>query len=154
MARLKRHGALCKRSAATPPTCATDADVPKNTLPNDPAPVTDTPSMADTSGFTRPSRVGPRLLKNSTVEFEVSRQDSLVDDRPAAAGDAEQIAPTATALVGEPPASLCAGTLRPGVLKLRRSCCGGASTSGPPVAHCGRIAKMFRRRICAASRTF
>jgi hypothetical protein len=106
--------------------------VPKNTFPNDPAPVTATPSMAVTSGFTRPSSVGPRLLKNSIVEFDVSLHDSLFDERPAAVEVAEQMAPTETTLTGDPPASLCAGTLLVAVLKFSRSCCGGASTSGPP----------------------
>ena len=64
------------------------------------------------SGLTRPSSVGPRLLKNSIVEFEVSLHDSFSEDRAAAAADAEQIAPTASTLGGDPPASLGAATLR------------------------------------------
>src|SRR4029079_8879941 len=84
LVRFKRHGALCSINAATPPRCATAAEVPKNTFPNEPAPVTATPSTAVTSGFTRPSSVGPRLLKNSMVEFDVSLHDSLFDERPAA----------------------------------------------------------------------
>ena len=85
--------------------------------PKDPAPVTDTPSIALTSGLTRPSSVGPRLLKNSIVEFDVSVHDTLEPEkRPDAAADAEHIAPTATTLTGVPAASLCAATLRVGVL--------------------------------------
>src|SRR4029079_16992730 len=80
--------------------------------------------------------------------------DSLFDERPAAVEVAEQMAPTDTTLTGDPPASLCAGTLLVAVLKFSRSCCGGGRPSGPPAAHCGLIAKMFRRRTCAASRTF
>ena len=66
-ARFSRHGALCRTSAAIPPTCGAAADVPKNGAGNDPAPLIDTPSIAARSGFSRPSSVGPRLLKNSGV---------------------------------------------------------------------------------------
>ena len=70
------------------------------------------------SGFTRPSSVGPRLLKNSAVTFEVSRQDSsgAAEELPAAAADAEQMAPTAMTATGEPPAPPWAETLRVAVL--------------------------------------
>ena len=71
------------------------------------------------SGLRRPSSVGPRLLKNSAVAFEVSRHDSSgagPETLPAAAADAEQIAPTEITLTGEPPASPCAETLRDAVL--------------------------------------
>ena len=78
-----------------------------------PAPLTETPSIADTSGLVRPSVVGPWLLKNSTVEFVVSLHEAfgLVRNRVDAAADAEQIAPTEITAAGEPPASLCAVTL-------------------------------------------
>ena len=95
--RFRRQGALCSSSAAMPPTCGAAADVPKNGAGNDPAPVIDTPSIAAMSGFRRPSSVGPRLLKNSGVTFDVSRHDSsgaAPENAPAAAADAEQIAPT------------------------------------------------------------
>ena len=76
--------------------------------------------MPETSGFVRPSIVGPRLLKNSTVEFDVSLHDSsgaaLPAKTPCAAADAEQIAPTEITLTGDPPASLCADMLRVAVL--------------------------------------
>src|SRR5262245_23282040 len=113
-----RHGAACIASAAIPATCGAAADVPKKVDGNPPAPVTETPSIADTSGFCRPSSVGPRLLKNSTVEFVVSTQDGLglPRNRSAAAADAEQIAPTEITDTGDPPASLCAETLRVAVL--------------------------------------
>src|SRR5205823_1903008 len=114
-----RHGAPCSSSAAMPPMCGAAADVPKNVDGNEPAPVTDTPSIAAMSGFTRPSSVGPRLLKNSAVRFDVSRHDSsgtAAGNVPAAAADAEQIAPTETTLTGDPPASPCAETLRVAVL--------------------------------------
>src|SRR5262249_44797474 len=65
--RFNRHGAPCSSSAAMPPMCGAAADVPKNVALNEPAPVTETPSMAEMSGFWRPSSVGPRLLKNSAV---------------------------------------------------------------------------------------
>ena len=83
-----------------------------------PAPVIETPSMAEMSGLMRPSSVGPRLLKNSIVEFDVSRHDSFgaAEDWPDAAAEAEQIAPTAITPTGEPPASACALTLWPAVL--------------------------------------
>ena len=71
------------------------------------------------SGFSRPSSVGPRLLKNSAVRLEVSRHDSsgaAGGKPPAADADAEQIAPTAITLTGEPPASPCAEMLREAVL--------------------------------------
>src|SRR5207237_29633 len=138
--RFSRHGAPCRTSAAMPPMCGAAADVPKNVVPNEPAPVIDTPSIAAMSGFGRPSSVGPRLLKNSAVRFVVSRQDSSgtrLAKKLAAFADAEQIAPTETTLTGEPPASLCAETLRVAVLKLCRSCRGAASTSGPADAHSG-----------------
>ena len=102
-----------------PPTCGAAADVPKNGAGNEPAPVIDTPSIAARSGFNRPSSVGPRLLKNSGVEFEVSRHDSsgaAPENAPAAEADAEQIAPTAITLTGDPPASPCAEMLRVAVL--------------------------------------
>src|SRR5262249_40646702 len=108
-----RQGALCAVSAAIAATCGTAADVPKKIDPNEPAPLIDTPSIADTSGFRRPSRVGPRLLKNSSVELVVSLHESLglVRNTFAAVTDAEQIAPTDTTETGDPPASLCAETL-------------------------------------------
>ncbi len=56
--------------------CGAAADVPKNSFGKLPAPLTDTPSMPETSGFVRPSSVGPRLLKNSIVECLVSLHDS------------------------------------------------------------------------------
>src|SRR5262245_34876704 len=101
-----------------PATCGAAADEPKNGDGNSPAPLTDTPSIADTSGFCRPSSVGPWLLKNSIVEFVVSMQDGLgfVRNWSAASADAEQIAPTEITDTGEPPASLCAATLRVAVL--------------------------------------
>ena len=116
--RFSRHGALCSSSAAMPPRCGAAADVPKKFLLNDPAPVTDTPSTAAISGFTRPSSVGPRLLKNSGVTFDVSRQDSswAAEKLPAAAADAEQMAPTDMTATGDPPASPWAETLRAAVL--------------------------------------
>ena len=48
---------LFKR-AATPATCGDAADVPKKVVGNPPAPVTDTPSIAVTSGFARVARAG------------------------------------------------------------------------------------------------
>src|SRR5580765_2594903 len=116
--RFSRHGALWRTSAAIPPTCGAAADVPKKGAGNDPAPLIDTPSMAARSGFNRPSSVGPRLLKNSGVLFEVSRHDSsgAPENAPAAEADAEQIAPTAMTLTGDPPASPCAEMLRVAVL--------------------------------------
>ena len=112
-----RHGADCSTSAASPATCGAAADVPKNVLTNRPAPVTLTPSIAEMSGFWRPSIVGPRLLKNSMVEFVRSVHDSLVPLKvDTADADAEQIAPTEITLAGEPPASPCAATLRDAVL--------------------------------------
>src|SRR5437773_3674092 len=116
--RPSRHGALCSSSAAMPPMCGAAAEVPKKLLLNPPAPVIDTPSIAATSGFTRPSSVGPRLLKNSGVTFDVSRQDSsgAEEKLPAAAADAEQTAPTAITATGDPPASPWAETLRVAVL--------------------------------------
>ena len=103
-----------------PATCGAAADVPKNGLGNRPAPVIATPSIAETSGFMRPSSVGPRLLKNWIVEWLMSWHDSLGASLPAktaaAEGEAEQIAPTEIAETGEPPESLCASTLRVGVL--------------------------------------
>src|ERR1051326_8519470 len=103
-----------------PATCGVAADVPKNGLTKLPAAVTATPSMLATSGFVRPSSVGPLLLKNSIVEFVLSLHDSSGAELPAkipdAEGDAEQIAPTDTTLTGEPPESLCAATLRDPVL--------------------------------------
>src|SRR2546430_17690934 len=106
-----------------PATCGAAADVPKKGFTNRPGAVTLTPSIADTSGFTRPSSVGPMLLKNSTVEFVRSLHDSSGTEKPtdAAAADAEQIAPTEMTLTGEPPESLWADTLRDAVLKLWRS---------------------------------
>ena len=70
------------------------------------------PSIADTSGLVRPV-VGPSLLKNSTVEFDLSLHEAfgLVRNRPDATADAEQSAPTEITAAGEPPASLCAVTL-------------------------------------------
>src|ERR1051326_7528850 len=124
--RFSRQGAPCSSSAATPATCGAAADVPKNVVPNDPAPVIETPSIAAMSGFCRPSSVGPRLLKNSAVRFDVSRHDSSgtrFEKKFAAFADAEQIAPTE---MTPPPASLCADTLRVAVLKLWRSWRGGA----------------------------
>src|SRR5205823_888108 len=91
------------------------------------------------------------------VRFDVSRHDSsgtAAGNVPAAAADAEQIAPTETTLTGDPPASPCAETLRVAVLKLWRSWRGAARTSGPPVAHSGSSEKIFSARGCAASRTF
>ena len=41
------------RRAATPATCGAEADVPKKGVGKPPAPVTDTPSIAVTSGFSR-----------------------------------------------------------------------------------------------------
>src|SRR5262249_44265334 len=123
-ARFIRHGAPCSRSAAMPPMCGDAADVPKNVDGNAPAPVIDTPSIAVMSGFWRPSSVGPRLLRTSAVRFGVSGHDWLgtaAGEFPAAFADAEQIAPTERTLAGEPPASLCAPTLRVAVLKLWRS---------------------------------
>ena len=119
--------------------CGAAAEVPKKLLLNPPAPVIDTPSIAAMSGFGRPSSVGPRLLKNSMVECVTSLHEAsgAVVKKPAVAADAEQIAPTETTLTGEPPASLCAETLRVAVLKLCRSCRGAASTSGPADAHSG-----------------
>jgi hypothetical protein len=117
--RFSKHGALCSNSAAIPPMCGAAADVPKNAVGKPPAPNTVTPSMAAMSGLVRPSSVGPRLLKNSAVEFDVSRHDSsgaLGEKLPAAIPDAEQIAPTDTTLTGEPPASPCAEMLRLAVL--------------------------------------
>src|SRR5262245_50557783 len=118
-----RHGAACSASAAMPATCGTAADVPKNVFGNDPAPLIDTPSMAETSGFWRPSIVGPRLLKNSIVECVMSLHESLpvAPNAAAAVADAEQIAPTETADTGDPPVSPCAMTLYAGVLKFNRS---------------------------------
>src|SRR5690349_16748934 len=107
-ARLSRHGAPCRSSAAMPPMCGDAADVPKKVDGNEPAPVIDTPSMAAMSGFCRPSIVGPRLLKNSAVRFDVSRHDSLgtaAENVAAALADAEQIAATEITLAGDPPAS-------------------------------------------------
>src|SRR5947209_18610857 len=52
--RLSRHGAPCKTSAAMPPRCGDPADVPKNVVPNPPAPVTLTPSTAVMSGLDAP----------------------------------------------------------------------------------------------------
>ena len=135
--RFSRHGAPCSISAAIPAACGAAADVPKNVVPNDPAPVIETPSIAAMSGFCRPSSVGPRLLKNSAVRFEVSRHDSSgtrFEKKFAAFADAEQIAPTE---MTPPPASLWAETLRVAVLKLCRSWRGGASTCGPIGAHSG-----------------
>src|SRR4029077_6532255 len=106
-------------SAAMAPMCGLAADVPKNGVGNDPAPVIDTPSIAEMSGLVRPSRVGPWLLKNSTVLFDVSLHDSsgvLEGNCPAAVAEAEQIAPTATTPTGDPAASLCAEMLRVAVL--------------------------------------
>ena len=81
--------------------------------------------MPATSGLVRPSSVGPRLLKNSIVEFFVSLHDSSGAGLPLntsdAAEDAEQMAPTEITLTGDPPASLCAARLRVAVLKLCRS---------------------------------
>jgi len=115
-----RHGAACSASAAIPATCGAAAEVPKNGTSKFPAAVIEVPSIAATSGLVRPSSVGPRLLKNSTVEFVVSLQDSLGFERKAAAAaaEAEQMAPTDTTDTGEPPASLCAETLYAAVLKL------------------------------------
>jgi len=82
-----------------PPMWGAAADVPKNGTGNDPAPVIETPSIAAMSGLTRPSSVGPRLLKNSAVEFEVSRHDSSGADapkRPALPVFFEETAPTET----------------------------------------------------------
>src|SRR4029078_5944179 len=76
-ARFNRHGAPCRTSAAMPPMCGDASDVPKNVLPNEPAPVIDTPSIAEMWGFGRPSTVGPRLLKYSAVRLVVSRHDSF-----------------------------------------------------------------------------
>ena len=64
---LMRHDAPCSTSAASPATCGAAADVPKNGFSKLPAAVTPTPSIAEISGFSRPSSVGPRLLKNSIV---------------------------------------------------------------------------------------
>src|SRR5262249_55973930 len=84
-----RHGAPCTASAAIAATCGVAADVPKKSDPNAPAPVTDTPSIAETSGFCRPSSVGPRLLKNSIVMFVVSMHDALVFEPNALAAEAD-----------------------------------------------------------------
>src|SRR4051812_11783501 len=96
------HGAACAVSAAMAAGGGGGGDEPKNGDGNDPAPLTDTPSIAETSGFIRPSVVGPWLLKNSTVEFVVSLHDAfgLVENSADAAADAEQIAPTATTAAG------------------------------------------------------
>ncbi len=103
-----------------PATCGVAADVPTNGLANDPAAVTDTPSIPVMSGFGRPSMVGPRLLKNSIVELVASKQDSSGAGLPVntlrAADYAEQMAPTEMTLTGEPPASLWAEMLRVAVL--------------------------------------
>ena len=115
-----RQGAACSTSAARPATCGAAADVPKNGFTNRPAAVTLTPSIAETSGLSRPSIVGPWLLKNSIVSWLRSRHDSsgpaLPANTEAAAAEAEQIAPTEMTLTGEPPASLSAVTLRVAVL--------------------------------------
>src|SRR5437899_6382369 len=149
-----RHGAACSTSAAMPATCGAAADVPKNGFSNRPAAVTLTPSIAEISGFSRPSTVGPRLLKNSIVWLLRSRHDSsgaaLPENTDAAAADAEQIAPTEMTLAGDPPASLSAVTLRVAVLKLCRSCRGGASGRGPVAAHSG--VNEYRFRLFAAAR--
>src|SRR5437660_4546533 len=130
-----------------PATCGAAADVPKKGFTNRPAAVTLTPSIADTSGFTRPSSVGPMLLKNSTVEFVRSLHDSSGATLPANAADAdadaEQIAPTEMTLTGEPPESLWADTLRDAVLKLWRSWWFGARTRGPAAAHSGANENRF-----------
>src|SRR5919197_993473 len=60
-----RVGSALRINAPTAPACGAAADVPKNGVGNPPAPVTDTPSGATSSGFTRPSSVGPRELKGS-----------------------------------------------------------------------------------------
>src|SRR6516225_5215915 len=100
---LRRQGAACSKSAAIPPTCGTAAEVPKNGLSKSPAPVTETPSMAVTSGLVRPSAVGPLLLKNSVLVWSGSfAQDGLTA---MAWLLPEQIAPTVTTLTGVPPAS-------------------------------------------------
>src|SRR4029078_3252436 len=96
-ARFNRHGAPCRTSAAMPPMCGDAADVPKNVLPNEPAPVIDTPSIAAMSGFGRRSPVGPRRLKYSAVRLVVSRHDSFgtrLLKNAAALADAEEIPPT------------------------------------------------------------
>src|SRR5207249_1335779 len=115
-----RQGAACSTSAAMPAMCGAAADVPKNGFANRPAAVTLTPSMDDTSGLSRPSIVGPLLLKNSIVVLLRSRHDSsgaaLPANTEAAAADAEQIAPTEITLTGELPASLSAVTLLAAVL--------------------------------------
>lgn len=64
------RGCACMSSAASPATCGAEADVPKNFTfvgRNPPEPVTETPSVATTSGFVRPSSVGPCELKLSIV---------------------------------------------------------------------------------------
>src|SRR5262249_37510040 len=117
--RFNRHGALCSTSAAMAPMCGLAAEVPKKGAGKLPAPEIETPSMAIRSGLVRPSSVGPRLLKTSAVVCDVSRHDSsgaLEGKFPAAAADAEQMAPTETTLTGEPPASDCADTLCVAVL--------------------------------------
>src|SRR5437870_9097149 len=113
---LSRQGADCKSKAATPAACGVAAELPKNGFSKLPAPVTETPSIPLTSGFRRPSTVGPLLLKKSMVEWVSSRQLGSLGNTAAAVVLAEQIAPTEVTLTGEPPASDSAGTLLEGVL--------------------------------------
>src|SRR5579859_3382106 len=116
----RRQALDCNRSAAMPATWGVAAELPKNGFSKLPAPVMETPSIAEISGLVRPSSVGPWLLKNSMVELVVSRHDSsgemLVENTVCALSDAEQIAPTETTPTGEPPASPSAATLRVAVL--------------------------------------
>ena len=113
---LSRQGAAWRSSAATPAACGAAAEEPKNGFSKLPAPVIETPSIPLTSGFSRPSTVGPLLLKKSMVEFVVSPQLASEGKTLAAVRLAEQMAPTDVTLTGDPPASDSAGTLPDGVL--------------------------------------
>ena len=94
-------GFALRRRAAAPAACGAAAEVPKNVAK--PGTLVETPSGATTSGFSLPSLVGPRELKNS-IEVGVCQFTAPTDRTPSPASNLFGMLPwgTTNSFIGLP----------------------------------------------------